>query len=1486
MPYLLERGYAVIEKLLAAFAEDRTDVGAEEVADILWLAARVDAAGRPGQTDGPSGVGPADGTATQRHDTDQRPAGADREPDTQLFPSGRTATRDTGESDGDGRWGVPLRVPRADTLPDPLALMRALRPMGRRAIGGTGDQLDEQATVERSVERLLPSPVLLPAQRSWLELALVVDTHHSMLLWSDLVEELRRTLTRSGIFRDVRTWHLSGTEHGVVPAVAHHRDAPPRNPAELADPSGHRLILVLTDAVADGWRGGALHEVLVHWSGHNAVAVLNVLPERLWTRGSVRPVPLWLGADHPASATRSWHRTPATPRTRLRRRRVNPPTAPGAAAVPMVSTAPRSLTRLARITAGDSSRQLLPCLHLDSRPVDPLTRPAVTDTAPTGLAAVERFRASASPTAQQLAAYLAAVPLTLPVMTLVRRSLLPFSEHGHLAEVALGGLFESWGTSASAAPATDLTFDFLPGVRDVLLGSQRRSDVAAVQELVRQRVWDFLHRHRGATREFSATRVTRGAGGRRRVAEEAEAFAEQWRGEGDTAAQSLAGPRLQHSGLDGRLVTVWSKDTPPAPASLGLLLTPRVVLTVRTPFTDRNQRAVGIDGREVACWRIWSEDSVSGVTLLLAQEDLTDARTWEARGLRRLLWGTPGPGTSLSVDIDAFSEVGDPVTLGGRTHRGPDSLRVEITRPHPTTGWPQLLGAPLSRAGVFTGLIVGREPGGDRLLARPARALLEDEGFRAMLGRYMEVPYRVQELAETEEMVLAALPHRHVPLRAALEFKVYSPGRSAPTVDAKASERAAEAVRAIMREAEIQGRFLKQRGPVRADWLIQFDTPFALWNLGRLLVDLPDRLVDAGVRSDARVVVGVVVATLSDYPGDAWPDAATRTVMAPEFRRRLGEMAAAGERTLALAVSRRALLQITESLGRSVEREFRPFGAADSGAGEGWFWSTYPELLGRDLVVSESRGQEDPARPLPRCTAEASGENTEGCGGKVPPGYPGCLEHLSAADRSAYLSTLAPGASVDFSGTRFSEALLTELLDSVRDSEGRVRLGRAVFDGAVFSEDCDVRDAVFAGDAVFRSAVFHGAARFSRVFFTHDCEFDQATFNGWAHFPEVTVLGRASLHAVTCNAAADFALSRFEGTTLVMRTTFNAAASFKGCRFHEDVSFADTTFEESSWQDVRFSGPVSYVAATFHRPAQFGGTAFAADVFFDRATFAEGVDFEHVSFRGTASLQDVTLTGRANFNGAHFQGRADFTGFVPPIAVPQPWLDPFIELVTRPRAVLIDFATICRLFASRPRTAVADRLLREASELGWLAPQPEVDSGDPYAVLQGIALSHPDSAAVGHLERLLTREELTAVNSSMPTPYADPLVRSWHALGTQLAFVTECSQEAALRYLDLRSLADVFGPHIYGRGASGRPDTYRGALDRALEALDVPPANALLLSSNPDALQVAQAVGVPFLGCVRDDEQADLLSRSGANAVVFSLQTVLDTVRTVHQERD
>ncbi|MEU2265062.1 winged helix-turn-helix domain-containing protein [Streptomyces olindensis] len=538
----------MIDRLRRAIADAGAEAGAEELADILWLARCMAQPGTgpeqdrrespaTGRTDGAPAPQPARPPVPAPHAGP--PAGAALFTATRPDPDRSSAgPRPPGPPETPGSQperGTPVRVRRAASLDDPLAVMRALRPLGRRRVPGNRMELDEEPTVSASVDHRVLLPVLRPARERWLDLTLVVDTHRSMLLWHDVIAELRTLLTRTGLFRTVRMWflHTSGSGGpGARITVSTRPGGEPRRPREVTAGRGHGLVLLVTDTVSDTWLRPELRRVVGQWCAHRAVALLNVLPQRLWRRGAVRPIPCLLRATGPATPTAAW--SVAVPPPGPTWRPTGAPAAPSAA-LPVVDISPRALSVLASLVSGSGRRHRLPCLPLDAdwsageAAEEPQPRPQdagavdADDVDRAALRAVRWFEESASPAARELAGYLSAVPLTLPVMNLVRRAMLPASDHGHLAEVALGGLLEPWEEYHRADPAY-LEFRFLPGVRDTLQGSRLRQEITAVRALVHREVSAYLDGLPMGS-DFPAVRRTSAGAGTRPIASDALPFA-------------------------------------------------------------------------------------------------------------------------------------------------------------------------------------------------------------------------------------------------------------------------------------------------------------------------------------------------------------------------------------------------------------------------------------------------------------------------------------------------------------------------------------------------------------------------------------------------------------------------------------------------------------------------------------------------------------------------------------------------------------------------------------------------------------------------------------------------------------------------------------------------------------------------------------------------------------------------------------------------
>ncbi|WP_344003776.1 HAD-IA family hydrolase [Streptomyces thermocarboxydovorans] len=223
------------------------------------------------------------------------------------------------------------------------------------------------------------------------------------------------------------------------------------------------------------------------------------------------------------------------------------------------------------------------------------------------------------------------------------------------------------------------------------------------------------------------------------------------------------------------------------------------------------------------------------------------------------------------------------------------------------------------------------------------------------------------------------------------------------------------------------------------------------------------------------------------------------------------------------------------------------------------------------------------------------------------------------------------------------------------------------------------------------------------------------------------------------------------------------------------------------------------------------------------------------------------------------------------------------DLITRARVVLWDFdGPICRLFAGHSAERVARDLVEwlESNGLHGLLSERERESLDPHVVLRAVDRRHPGSDLVAELEERLTKEELLAAKTAFPTAWADPLIRTWTARGVRLAITTNNSPRVSRAYLEDRNLLACFAPHIYGRTQElHHLKPHPRCITRALNAMGVAPASALMIGDSPSDLQAARSAGVSFLGYARNDRKDKLLRDAGAEVVVRSLESVLSVVR-------
>jgi formylglycine-generating enzyme required for sulfatase activity len=399
--------------------------------------------------------------------------------------------------------GTPFSVPAAPSLRTRLDLSRALRPLMRKVPSRTKFDLDEEATATQIAEIGVWLPVVKPRPERWLELDLVVEDSKTTVIWERAIAELNHLAEYQGAFRTVRTWRLNA-ETGQVQLFPRWRDRRvleantetvgtqrPHSPGELIDPTGRRLIWLVTDCTSQLWNQDLMYETLSDWAQEQPIAIIQMFPERLWSRTALRDGHIVRLSASPTGLSSSRLEIEGLPQRLAQRSNEDLVT------VPVVTLEALSMLGWARVAAnyGDSHTpgrtfdRTFIRRQAERGPSGRVTRSTVPRTAQERVAL---FRSTASKTAQQLADLMAAAPVSLPVIDLLRDAFRgDFKEEvqqSDVAEVLLSGLlrrcdtaeedvcrYEFWGDDSSEG---------VDRVRDILLGDASVSKTVAVLDVL------------------------------------------------------------------------------------------------------------------------------------------------------------------------------------------------------------------------------------------------------------------------------------------------------------------------------------------------------------------------------------------------------------------------------------------------------------------------------------------------------------------------------------------------------------------------------------------------------------------------------------------------------------------------------------------------------------------------------------------------------------------------------------------------------------------------------------------------------------------------------------------------------------------------------------------------------------------------------------------------------------------------------------------
>ena len=468
----------------------------EDVADMLWLARYLDKPDLSIEND--SSLGQKQ-TKKSRFKTPDQPSIKDDSkalPKAKLYPH-TTETKEQIKT-STGMETTPFKAPAGYALPGKLAISRSFRPLMKKVASRKHMIFDEHATVHTIAESDSWIPVLKPKRSQWLDVVMIVDESPSMIIWYETIHELKELLERQGAFRNVQLWGFITNEKEK--SICLHKglcfqQAPQkkRDPKELIDPTNRRLILIISDCVSPSWHDGTVSNFLKTWNTSCRVSIVQMLPHYLWERTSLKNAENVYFQNTSSNAVNSKLEIEPSPFGEQE-------PVSSSLKLPVITLEGRSIFPWAKSLTGVANVWIpgvLLQLYPNETCEDNCYEKKLSISKMPAQDQLKYFMATSSPEAQDLLKCLAALPLTLPVIRLAQKVILPNTRQVHLAEILLSGLIKQNKLETSYSLHSELLFDFEDGIRELLISSQPVNETVNTLSV-------YIERHIGTSQSLRA----------------------------------------------------------------------------------------------------------------------------------------------------------------------------------------------------------------------------------------------------------------------------------------------------------------------------------------------------------------------------------------------------------------------------------------------------------------------------------------------------------------------------------------------------------------------------------------------------------------------------------------------------------------------------------------------------------------------------------------------------------------------------------------------------------------------------------------------------------------------------------------------------------------------------------------------------------------------------------------------------------------------
>ena len=211
-------------------------------------------------------------------------------------------------------------------------------------------------------------------------------------------------------------------------------------------------------------------------------------------------------------------------------------------------------------------------------------------------------------------------------------------------------------------------------------------------------------------------------------------------------------------------------------------------------------------------------------------------------------------------------------------------------------------------------------------------------------------------------------------------------------------------------------------------------------------------------------------------------------------------------------------------------------------------------------------------------------------------------------------------------------------------------------------------------------------------------------------------------------------------------------------------------------------------------------------------------------------------------------------------------------------SVMLDFdGPVTYLFIGGRNRMVADQM-RQALPPGFDIPVDLRDTPDPLVILRWTALHAPHEVAE-KVDQASTAGEVAAAQVSEPTPGALDLLQACAEVGRPVVMVSNNAEAAIDTFLhrhQLRHLVQAVIARIPGQPELMKP--HPSTVERALDLLDRPAHQSVLVGDSVTDIQVSRATGIRSIGFAKTPIRGRELQAAGADAITDSVAALADLI--------